>query len=798
MKYAFLREFKSRLFSFLKRKRNRYWLVALVLLIVFIFCLPDPLFEEPYSTVLTSKDGKLLAARIAEDQQWRFPGSDTVPAKFEACILTFEDKHFYHHPGLNPVSMFRSAWNNIDKGRVVSGGSTLTMQVMRLSRKGKKRSLWEKAIESIQAMRLECSYSKRSILAMYARHAPFGGNVVGLEAAAWRYFGRKASELSWAESATLAVLPNAPSLIFPGKNQEILRKKRNALLLELYDEQQIDKETYELALEEPLPGKPYPLPQLALQLLDRVEKEGKKGEQIKTTIDAFLQERVQAITANYQARWNANGVANAGVLVLDVKTGNTIAYVGNVAGDGSQRGNSIDMITAARSTGSILKPLLFASMLQYGKCLPKSLVADIPTQIDGYSPKNYNLSYDGAVQARRAISRSLNVPAVRMLQQLGVERFNNMLRKLGMSTLTKSANHYGLSLILGGAEGTLWDLCGIYASLARQQLHFASQSSKYLPEDIHPPAYIKTTDKQKAKSNFQAHSILDAGPVFEMFEAMSEVNRPDEEAGWSEFLSTQKVAWKTGTSYGHRDAWAIGVTPAYVVGVWVGNASGEGKPLLTGVGAAAPVLFDVLALLPHSGWFERPYDDEKQVVTCRESGFIAGPFCTLPDTIWVPKSCLHTSVCPYHQRVHLNSTCQFRADAGCVDADLLQSRNWFVLPPVMEYYYRNSHPEYVTLPTWMPGCGIEQQQSRMEFIYPRKNSEIKVPRSFDGLPTRVVMEIAHRDAASTVYWHLDGKFLGQTRQIHQMAVQSELGEHLLVAVDEHGEQIQRRFKLIKN
>ncbi len=787
-----------KLSSFFKRRRNRIGFYLFLLLTWFACCLPDPLFEEPFSTVITSADGQLLGARIASDGQWRFPGNDTVPEKFEACLLTFEDRHFYHHPGVNPVSITRSAFRNISQGKVISGGSTITMQVMRLARKGQKRSFLEKAIESIQALRLECSYSKRSILAMYARHAPFGGNVVGLDAAAWRYFGRRAEDLSWAESATLAVLPNAPSLIFPGKNQDKLLRKRNALLNELLQRELIDSTTLDLALQEPLPEKPYPIPLKAIQLLTRVEHEVGIGKMVQTSVDRILQDRILQIVSNYQARWEANGVYNAGVLVLDVSSGKTLAYVGNLQNVDGMHGSAVDMIPAERSTGSILKPLLFASMLHYGMCLPSTLEADIPTQIDGYAPKNYNLTYDGAVPARKAISRSLNVPAVRMLQQLGIERFNNVLRKLGMTTLRKSSSHYGLSLILGGAEGSLWDICGIYASLARQQNHFAFNNGRYTMDDIHPPSLIENSVKSTNKQGKLEHSILDAGAVFEMFEAMSEVNRPDEEAGWSEFLSSQKVAWKTGTSFGHRDAWAIGLTPKYVVGVWVGNASGEGKPLITGVGAAAPVLFDVLSLLPRCAWFNRPYDDEVLTRVCHESGFKAGKFCEIIDSCWVPKSGLRTTVCPYHKQIHLEPSGKFRADAGCISPDKLIPRSWFVLPPVMEYYYRNTHPSYVSLPEWLPGCGEEQEQQMMEFIYPRANSDIIVPRSYSGLPTRTVMEIAHRDPDRIVYWHLDGKYLGQTQHFHQFAIQPELGEHLLIVVDEQGEKIQRRFKIVKN
>jgi len=442
-----------------------------------LLCTSKPKFNNPTSTVLLANDGSLLAASIAQDQQYRFPHNDSIPEKFKSCIIEFEDRFFFRHPGVNPISIIRAAYNNVKAKRIVQGGSTITQQVVRLYRNDRPRTISEKLIEAVLAFRLELGISKNGILAMYTSNAPFGGNVVGLDAAAWRYFGRSANELSWAESAALAVLPNAPALVHPGRNRNTLIAKRNILLKKLYEKGSIDSLTYRLSLLEPVPGEPKPLPQLSPHLLSRAIKDGFQGKVISTTIDSRLQERTNEIVDHHYNRLAGNQIHNAAVLIIDIETNSTIAYVGNVSS--SISGNHVDIITSSRSTGSILKPFLYAAMLHEGMILPKTLIPDIPTQIGGYSPKNFNPGYDGAVPASRAIARSLNVPAVRMLQHYGVERFQHILQKLGLTTLSRSPSEYGLSLILGGAEATLWDLAGVYAGMARDLKNYRPNQSKY-------------------------------------------------------------------------------------------------------------------------------------------------------------------------------------------------------------------------------------------------------------------------------------------------------------------------------
>jgi len=513
---------KDRVLHFIRKHPKKLTLFG-ILLIAYYFCLPKELFETPTATVVESRQGTLLGAKIADDGQWRFPVIDSVPSKFEICLLQFEDAYFYKHFGFNPVSMVKAIKANILAGKTVRGGSTLTQQVVRLSR-NQKRSYFEKFIELILATRLEFRHSKEDILKLYASHAPYGGNVVGLDVASWRYFGLQPHQLSWAESATLAVLPNAPSLIYPGKNQQRLLDKRNRLLRKLLAENYIDSTTYELALLEELPQKPYPLPKIAPHLIEQIAKVS-KGQRIKSSLDEKLQRNVNAIVQKHHHSLRQNQVHNAAVLVLDVNTREVLSYVGNTQTTNENQ-KDVDMAQANRSTGSTIKPLLYTAMLDAGELLPDMLVADVPTQIAGYTPENFNEDYSGAVKAKSALARSLNIPAVRLLQSYGLAKFRDQLDVFQLGGLNKSA----LTLILGGAESSLWDLCKSYANLASTLNHFNITSSEYFSNEFVEPTLLKKEldfgDKSINKT------VFDAASIYLTFEAMKEVNRPEGNESW--------------------------------------------------------------------------------------------------------------------------------------------------------------------------------------------------------------------------------------------------------------------------
>jgi penicillin-binding protein 1C len=770
--------------------RKLYYAILLLLATAYYFCLPHTIFKDPTATVIEANDGQLLGAKIASDGQWRFPESTTIPKKFKQCILHFEDQYFYKHPGFNIVSIYKSLLENIKAGKTVRGGSTITQQVIRLSRKGKKRTYTEKLIELILATRLELRFSKDKILKLYASHAPFGGNVVGLDMAAWRYFGVDAKQLSWAESATLAVLPNAPSLIYPGKNQQQLLGKRNRLLQKLFEKGVIDKLTYELALSETLPQKPFALPRSAPHLLDYLTKT-ENGNRVRTTIKASLQNQANAIIKKHYEVLQQNGVHNAAVLVMDVKTRKVLAYVGNTPTKNKHQ-KDVNLIHAPRSTGSILKPFLYAAMLDAGELLPGQLVADVPTQIAGYQPENFDEQYDGAVPAKRALARSLNVPAVRLLQEYGLQRFNDQIKSLQLRDINKSSDHYGLTLILGGAESNLWDLCKSYASMAATVNHYNLNSSQYFENEFTEPI-LKQNDSLKTGTLTFEKPVFDAGSIYLTLEAMKEVNRPEGQESWEIFDSSKEIAWKTGTSFGSRDAWAIGTTKKFVVGVWVGNADGEGRPDVTGLTAAAPIMFDVFDALPTSEWFEKPYDALAEVNLCVRSGFKAGGHCPVVKD-WIPVSGLKTRPCPYHKLIHLNEAETFQVNTSCEEIVNIKTKPWFVLPPLMEYYFKSTNTYYQPLPPFRPDCFFTDQPL-MDFIFPKKNGIVSLPVDFDGETTDLILKIAHKKPQTSVFWYIDKNYAGQTRTFHEIAIKPTKGIHKITAVDEFGNELKRQIEI---
>ena len=691
----------------------------------YLFCLPRNLFKNvSYSTVVESAEGELLGARIAADGQWRFPPCDTVPERFATAIIQFEDRHFRYHPGVNPVSLVRAARDNIRSGHVVSGGSTITMQVIRLSRQ-RERTIWQKMVEAVLATRLELRCSKRRILALYASHAPFGGNVVGLEAASWRYFGRPASELSWGESATLAVLPNSPSTLHLSRGREELLQKRNRLLKRLLDHKDIPLETYNAAIEEPLPEAPLPLPSLASHYVERCPK----GVRTRTGLSLPLQRAVEAAVNRRSDELAQEGIADMAAVVIDNASGAVVAYVGNSSPERERPGRQVDIASSPRSTGSILKPFLYEAALQEGTILPRTLLPDVPVNLSGFAPQNFDRQFYGAVPADEALARSLNVPSVFLLQQYGVPKFHSVLRQAGLSTITEVPEHYGLSLILGGAEARLDEITAAYSAFVRGSAPFTDPIARWYT-----------------------------------FEALKEVNRPDQ-LDWRLIRSVRKAAWKTGTSYGFRDAWAVGMTPAYTIGVWAGNAQGQGVPGLVGARTAGPVMFDILNLLPASDeWFPEPDSPSGTYAdVCTASGHLAGPDCP-SETMLLPAAGIDSDPCHYH---------------GSGD---------FVLPPAMEWYYRPNHPEYT-------GAWKASGDAAVQFIYPQSGAVLSLPRQLSGKVEGVVFRAAHHKTDATLWWHLDNTYVGETTFRHEMLLAPEPGRHTLTVVDQDGSTASVRFSV---
>ncbi len=781
-------------------KKHIYKLLLLLLAVWFYLLLPKPLFKVPYSLVLFDEQNNLLQAQIARDGQWRFPQADSTPFKFKQCLIQYEDKRFNYHFGIDVLALGRAIQLNTSKGKTVSGASTITMQVARMSNHG-KRTIWNKIYELLLAIRIECSFSKNEIINLYASHAPFGGNVVGLEAASWRYYQRPAHLLSWAETVNLTILPNAPSIIHPSKNRDWLLKKRNQLLDKLLLAHIIDAETNRLSKLEPIPDKPGNLPQNAPHLIQNIQKQLKKAKEpnsvVKTSINTYWQQQVNQILFAHHKALSANGIQNACAMVVHVPTGTIKAYIGNIYKPRENTfDNYVDIIQASRSPGSILKPLLYEAMLEDGIILPKTLINDIPTQIAGYSPQNFDLGYSGAVPANLALSRSLNVPAIRMLNAYKYQRFYERLKMLGITTLTKPSPYYGLALILGGSENTMFELVSVYANMARLLNNYHSQAGHYNNAHWFNAGYTYQAISQTPFMQLPTFGKMNAACVYQTFEAMDEAMRPGDEALWQQFESSRKIAWKTGTSFGFRDAWSIGITPEYVVAVWAGNADGQGRAGLIGVQAAAPIMFDIFKILPRTTWFEPPFDEMKQSLICHQSGYKANPYCTQTDTQYIAKQGERTAVCPFHELIHIDKKSKLRVNSNCESVSNMEHIPWFILPPSIEYYYRASHPNYNTLPPYRNDCSDGSNKQVMELIYPKKSNKIFIPIELDGTTGKAIFEIAHKYTDAKIYWYIDEAFMGTTEKFHELAVKSKPGKHSLTATDNKGNSIAINFEII--
>ena len=730
--------------------------------------------EYSYSTVVNASNGSLLSASVATDGQWRFPMPDSIPIRIETCVRYFEDEYFPWHPGINPVSLIRATWQNARSGKIVSGASTINMQIARMIGQN-RRTIWNKLSEIIIALKLELFYSKEELMIQYMSMAPFGGNVVGLEAASWRYFGRPPHLLSWAESATLAVLPNNPGSIFPGTQDSLLINKRNRLLKKLNGKGVISNQTLELSLMESLPSAPLALPNHASHLLTTFAK-NKEGQRLQSTIDPFWQSRVSDLAERHHSLMMDNGVENLAAMVVDLATGRVLAYKGNTS-DPEADGQQVDIIQSKRSPGSSLKPLLFAASLEKGLINRKTILSDVPTFFGGFSPKNFNYGYEGVVPANRALSRSLNIPMVHLLNEYTYEQFHQDLKDWGITTLDQPAGHYGLTLILGGCEITPWDLAQLYFSMFRKVKGEANI-------DIH----FGTDFEEKPSINIGSDAI------WQTFSTMTTLARPDGEKSWRTFSSSQLIAWKTGTSHGFRDAWALGLNGNVLVLVWVGNADGEGRAEMTGIKAAAPLMHSIMRLSENDPkWLENLKPFMAKEILCETSGRLANQYCPKVETE-VTTNAQRSGVCTYHQSIILDSKNEFRVTSDCYSLAKTNTVSVFVLPPIQGHYYGLENSNYRGLPPLHPDCADKSQV--IGIIYPTFKSKVFIPKEIDGQKGRVVLQATHQVQGAELYWHINEEYIGQTKEDHQMAIWLPAGNHILTVMDKEGNKLSRSFDVV--
>ena len=726
----------------------------------FVLCFAFlPKDSSSYSFSIYDRNEKLLCTSLSSEQTYHLPPSTNINEFYKKASIIYEDKAFFLHFGVDFSSIFRSLFLNIKEQKIVSGASTITMQVARILCKNEKRTYLQKIKESLIAFLLEIKYTKNEIFSFYASNAPFGGNVVGVDAASFRYFSTSQDNLTLSQVVVLAVLPNQPSLVTLSKMRERLKEKRDELIKKLYQYAIIDFQTYDLSLAEPLPEKPSPLPFLAMHYHDLLKKDQRKkaqNEKCVTTIDYNLQKLVEQKAEFHSKRLQENLIYNMAVVIIEVKTKDVVAYVGNT-GFFNENGKNVyvDMAKARRSSGSLLKPFLFASMLDRGMIFPKSLLIDIPTQIQNYAPENNNGKYEGVVKASEALTKSLNIPFVRSLREYGIAPFLGLLKKCGFTTFNRKPEEYGLPLILGGGEITLYEACTVYARLMR-----CATSSLVQDEDF----------------------PISEGAAYITLNELTSGKRPYDEAFWQSFASKQKIAWKTGTSDGYKDAWSIGVTPKYVVGVWAGNADGVGRPEIKSNIATLPLMFELFNVLEKSSWLIKPEKALKKCLVCSHSHYSKGMHCDYEIEEELPINAPLPKLCPYCTSVCLTSDGKYRVTASeAIGNEDIE--NWFILPPFIESFYARNHKQYKTLP---PFLNKTYRSSDFEIIFPENNSFIEIPIELSEKKGAFTAKVIHKNKDAMIYWDIDGNYLGMTKIFHQFDITVPSGSHVLTVTDDAG------------
>lgn len=758
-------------------------IIGILFFLFFIFDLlfPLPDYTKGYSTIVYSADNKMMNAFLSPDDKWRIrvEFEEVSPQLIEAIIYK-EDKYFYYHPGVNPVAIFKAAAKNLVSGKITSGASTITMQVARLISPG-DRNIRSKMREAFRALQLEFHYSKKHILTMYFNLLPYGGNIEGIKAASLIYFEQEPAELSPAQIAMLTVIPNNPNVLMP-QNRTALMNKRNTWLLRLgkagiFNNQEIDD-----ALAESFESKRYSLPRKTQHLSYRLILESQRNkikdhkgceailapdrsDRIYSTIDLATQNKVESSVTNYIRGLRTLQITNCAVIVLDNRNMQVKAYAGSAGFDEDQFYGQVDGVKALRSPGSTLKPALYMMAFDRGITSPKSVVTDVPINIGGYRPENYDESYRGTVTIEKALSLSLNVPAVEMLDKVGVVDFSSMLSNANFKWIAKNQKNTGLSLILGGCGTTLEELAGLYASFAN---HGSFRKLKYV----------------KGSQNESPVNIGSTGSTYMITEILTELKRPDLPSEYVDAANLPRIAWKTGTSYGRRDAWAVGYNAENTVAVWVGNFDGKGVPELNGSDCAVPLLFMIFNQLNsrQKDWFFPTKDTDFRLV-CSETGMVPDTFCH--DRVmesFLPG--ISPSVrCNHLKPVFTNSDESITYCSECLPAKGFKTKLYPNYQPELISYYEEMQIPFSHMPDHNHACNALSEEPGPYVTSLTDGAEYLV---FEGRKQKLMLKSNCENGVKTVFWYVDKKFLGKCSPSEVIYLQAEKGKHIITCADDKG------------
>lgn len=745
---------------------------AVLFVLVVTVPLPMERVDLPQAYRYYDRHGELLSVLISRDGYFRMSTQRReIPDLFVEALLTHEDRYFYDHPGVNPLAIVRAAVSNIRAGGVVSGGSTITMQLARMLER-RDRTLWTKMIEAFRALQLEWRYDKDEIIEFYLALAPYGGNLEGLSAASYFYFGKAPSMLSVGETALLVGLPQSPNRYRPDQHPVAAREMRDHVLQEMRENGLIDADQLKRAKAEPLPTQRNEAAQLAVHTAWSLRLAHPGRTQIRTTLDRNIQQRTAQVLSGYVETLKAYGISNASSVVIDNQTREVVAIVGSTDYFDRERLGANDGARMVRSPGSTLKPFLYALGFELGLISEKTILYDIPVNYGGYSPENYAKNFRGLVTVREALTDSLNVVAVNLTREVGLERLHALLQAGGLSGLKEDAAYYGLPLILGGVEVSLLDLTNLYATLAQG--------------GVYRPYRLVESDPAGTPKR-----LLSPEAVWLVTHILTDVERPDFPQSWSFARNRATVAWKTGTSYGHQDAWSVGYTPRFTIGVWVGNFDSRPASHLAGSKVAAPLLFDLFQALEDSGdrrWFAKPEQVRERQV-CRSCGRLPTPACrsfTTEYYIAGVKGPANEAYCRVPQLIAVDR--RTGAPAGDrTPAAAVERKVFDIWPSRMASFLARHGVPVDRVPPYDPGNMAGEAYYPPEILSPVADAIYY--RRLDHLALddhAIKLSAAVTNRIRTVSWFLDGKLIYQGSPWKDRLINPPPGDHHLRLVDDVG------------
>lgn len=696
-----------------------------------------------YSQLVTAEDGTVLYAFLSPDDKWRMKTErDEISPTLRETIVYKEDKWFYWHYGVNPVSIVRAAWNNVVQGRRTSGASTITMQVVRLL-EPRSRTMWSKLIEVFRAVQMEMRYSKAEILQLYLNLVPYGGNIEGVKSASLLYFGRLPNTLSIAQITALSIIPNRPTSLRIGSNNDVLLRARNKWLERMKRDGVFSAQEIADALAEPLDALRSDAPRTAPHFAWRMKRVFPTESIIKTHIQPSVQAKVEMLAANYNRRLQNGNINNAAVLVVDNATRNVVAYLGSPNFDDHEHHGQVDGVKAVRSPGSTLKPLVYALAFDQGVVTPKTVLTDVPITFSGYTPENFDQKFHGAVTVEKALAYSLNIPAVKLLNEVGVPLLVDKLKQARFRQIAKDERKLGLSTVLGGCGVRLEELAGLYTAFAN--------------EGRYAPLHWVRSDTGSTSTQ-----IVSAASAFLLTDILSQMARPDLPHNYESSMHVPRIAWKTGTSYGRRDAWSVGFNKRYTVAVWVGNFDGEGAPDLTGANTATPLLFDIFNSIDYNSpnrWFFPPKQLDFRLV-CSQTGLPPNDECTdLVSDYYIPTISSNV-LCEHSKQVYVSADEQTSYCMTCLPQNGYKVKTYPNYPPELVALYRAEHIVFEEVPLHNLNCPRILSEGAPVITSPVAGQEYIVDK---GEEPQLLLAATLDNNVKTVYWFVDDKLYTTAR-----------------------------------